>query len=119
MPPAYGRPQAGKWYVLAITAGIRVWRERPAVYPPQAQTGGRPRRQVRLAAGAPRAETVAEGGASLPRRQWQRRSVGAGAKGPRLYDGVRVRVIERREDLPAAEVWLLARRSTRQPEELA
>src|SRR5262249_23007984 len=42
-----------------------------------------------------------------------------GAKGPRLYDWARVRVIESRDDLPAAEVWLLARRSVSQPEEVA
>jgi len=56
--------------------------------------------------------------ASLPRRQWRRLSVGAGAKRPRLYDWVRVPVIESRDALPGPPVWLLARRSVSRPEEV-
>ncbi len=82
-------------------------------------TGGRPRRAVRLAPGAPKARTVAEVIARLPRAQWKRLSVGAGTKGPRIYAWARVRVIESRDGFPGPEVWLLARRSVRDPTELA
>ncbi len=82
-------------------------------------TGGRPRRAVRLARGAPKARTVAEVIARLPRAQWKRLSVGTGTKGPRIYDWARVRVIESRDGFPGPEVWLLARRSVRDPTELA
>jgi SRSO17 transposase len=111
--------EAGKWYVLAVTAVIRVWLERPAVQEPQEQTGGRPRRNIRLAAGAPKAQTVAEVIAQLPKSRWRRLSIGVGAKGPRLYDWVRVRVVESSDDLPGPEVWLLARRSLSDPSDIA
>lgn len=104
--------------MLAVTSVPRVWRDRPPLQQPQEHTGGRPRHTVRLAAGAPAAEAVGEVVASLPRQQWRRLRVGAGAKGPRLHDWVRVRVIESRNDLPGPQVWLLARRSVSQPEEV-
>ena len=37
---------------------------------------------------------------------------------PRLYDWVRVRVLESYDDLPGPEIWLLARRSISNPEEI-
>jgi SRSO17 transposase len=111
--------RSGRWYVLAVTSLTRVWRDRPPLQQPAERTGGRPRRKVRLAPGAPQAEMVAEVVARLPRRQWRRLSVGAGAKGPRLYDWVRLQVIESRDDLPGPQVWLLARRSVSRPEEVA
>ncbi len=82
-------------------------------------TGGRPRRAVRLAPGAPKAERVADVIAGLPRQRWRRLSVGAGAKGARIYDWACLRVIESRDDLPGPEVWLLARRSTSHPSDIA
>jgi SRSO17 transposase len=114
--------RAGKWYVLAVTSVTsvtRVWRERPALLAPTAVTGGRPRRNVRLAPGAPKSQRVADVVAQLPRQRWRRLSVGVGAKGPRVYDWVRLRVVESRDDLPGPEVWLLARRAVSQPEEIA
>ncbi len=45
--------------------------------------------------------------------------MGAGTKGPRIYAWARVRVIESRDGFPGPEVWLLARRSVRDPTELA
>jgi SRSO17 transposase len=111
--------RAGKWYVLAVTSLTRVWRERPALLAPAEWTGGRPRRKVRLAPGAPRAQTVADVVAQLPRQRWRRLSVGVGAKGARIYDWAYLRVVESRDDLPGPEVWLLARRSVSQPDELA
>jgi SRSO17 transposase len=111
--------RAGKWYVLAVTSLTRVWRERPALLAPAEQTGGRPRRKVRLAPGAPKPQTVAAVVAQLPRSRWRRLSVGLGAKGARIYDWTCLRVIESRDDLPGPAVWLLARRSVSQPDELA
>jgi SRSO17 transposase len=111
--------RAGKWYVLAVTSVTRVWQERPALLAPADWTGGRPRRKVRLAPGAPKAQTVADVVAQLPRQRWRRLSVGMGAKGPRVYHWASLRVIESRDDLPGPEVWLLARRSVSQPDEIA
>jgi SRSO17 transposase len=108
----------GCWYVLAITSLVRCWLNPPPLELPEAQTGGRPRRAVRLAKSAPKARTVAEVIARLPREQWKRLSVGTGAKGPRIYAWARVRVIESRDGFPGPEVWLLARRSVSDPTKL-
>jgi SRSO17 transposase len=105
--------------LAAVTSLTRVWPERPALLAPAEQTGGRPRRKVRLAPGAPKAQTVADLVAQLPRQRWRRLSVGVGAQGPRIYHWACQRVIESRDDLPGPEVWLLARRSVSQPEEIA
>ena len=78
--------QAGKWDVLAVTAVIRVWLERPEVSEPEEQTGGRARRKVRLAQGAAKSRTVAEVIAELAKSRWRRLSIAVGTKGPRLYD---------------------------------
>jgi SRSO17 transposase len=110
--------RAGKWYVLAVTSLTRVWHERPTLLAPAAVTGGRPRRALRLAPGAPKAEKVADVVGRLPRQRWRRLSVGAGAKGARIDDWACLRVIESRDDLPGPEVWLLARRSISQPDEI-
>jgi SRSO17 transposase len=109
---------AGRCYVLALTGVIRCWVEPPPLEGPVAQTGGRPRRGVRLAKDAPKAQTVAEVIAALPKGQWKRLSVGTGTKGPRIYDWARVRVIESRDGFPGPEVWLLARRALSDPREL-
>ena len=48
---------------------------------------------------------------------WVRLSAGKGAKGPRVYDWIRVAIRPLRE--PGKGYWLLVRRSIAQPEELA
>jgi SRSO17 transposase len=53
----------------------------------------------------------------VPPERWERLSAGSGAKGPRLYDWVRIPLF--RLDWPGFEHWLLARRSIADPEELA
>jgi SRSO17 transposase len=108
----------GYWYVLAVTSLVRCWLHPPPLELPQEQTGGRPRRAVRLAPRAPKALPVAEVIARLPRERWKRLSVGPGTKGPRIYDWARVQVIESRDGLPGPQVWLLARRSVRDPTDL-
>lgn len=105
--------------MLALTSVIRCWRSPPPLELPQEETGGRPRRAVRLAKGAPQARTGAEVIARLPREQWKRLRVGTGAQGPRIYAWARVRVIESRDGFPGPDVWLLARRSVSDPTKLA
>jgi SRSO17 transposase len=55
--------------------------------------------------------------AALPAGAWVRLSAGNGAKGPRLYDWVRVAI--RPLSDPSRGYWLLARRSLADPTELA
>lgn len=81
-------------------------------------TGGRPRTKARLAPGAPPATTVATVVAGWPAEYWQRFAVAEGEKGPRVYDWGRARVIESRDRLPGPEVWLLARRSLSDPNDI-
>src|SRR5689334_5184971 len=54
---------------------------------------------------------------ALPPRAWRRLSAGAGTKGERLYDWARVPLVRPRD--PSRERWLLVRRSTADPADLA
>lgn len=55
--------------------------------------------------------------AQVPAEAWERLSAGNGAKGPRVYDWVRVRLF--RLHWPGWEHWLLVRRSISDPSERA
>lgn len=109
----------GRWYVLAVSQTTPIWRDRPSVEEPGPGRRGRPRTKSRLAPDAPPPTTVAAQVATWPTTQWERFSVAEGEKGPRVYDWGRERVIESRDQLPGPEVWLLARRSVRDPTEIA
>ena len=100
-----------------VLAGVLLAEPTPLELP-QEQTGGRPRRAVRLAPHAPKARAVAEVIAHLPHEQWKRLSVGTGTKGPRIYDWTRLHLIESRDGFLGPEVWLLARRCVKDPKEL-
>jgi SRSO17 transposase len=82
----------GRPYVLAVARSHAVWHQ--GVQVP--------------------AETLM---ATIPEAGWQRIDVGAGSKGPRLYDWVCGKLPYLTEDGWAQ--WLLIRRSVSQPEELA
>jgi SRSO17 transposase len=109
----------GRFYVLAVSANTRVWTQRPQVEEPAEQTGGRPRRAPRVAAGEPKARMVSEVIASLPSHAWKRLAVMEGEKGHIEYHWARTRVVESRDQLPGPDVWLLARRSPSDPKQLA
>jgi SRSO17 transposase len=65
----------------------------------------------------PRQVAAAALAAATPAPAWQRLSAGDGAKGPRLFDWVRVAI--RPLAAPDWEYWLLARRSLADPTDLA
>ena len=68
-PPAGGDPSTRLLVCPgAVTSLVRCWLEPPPLELPQEETGGRPRRAVRLAPDAPKARTVAEVIARLPAR---------------------------------------------------
>jgi SRSO17 transposase len=54
---------------------------------------------------------------AFPRQAWRRLSAGAGAKGERLFDWARVRLVRLQE--PPWDHWLLVRRSLADPSDLA
>lgn len=117
--------QTGRWYVLAVSVSTPVWLQRPEVEEPSdsvsppSKPGGRPRKKARLAKDAPPPTPVGEVVAAWKASRWKRLRVAEGEKGPRRYDWARQRVVESREGLPGEKVWLLARRSITNPEELA
>ena len=110
---------AGRFYVLAVAANTRVWKERPAIQEPEEQTGGRPRRARRLAEGSPKSQMVSEIVAAWPRKIWQQLAVMEGEKGSIIYDWACQPVVESRDQLPGPDIWLLARRSISKPDERA
>lgn len=59
-------------------------------------------------------QTTAAIANALPAAQWHRHAAGEGAKGPRLYDWARVRLLRLQQ--PPWDHWLLIRRSRRDPE---
>jgi len=109
----------GRFYVLAVAANTRIWKERPEIQEPEEQTGGRPRRARRLAEGSPKSQMVSSVVAAWPRHVWQRLAVMEGERGPIMYHWACRPVVESRDQLPGPDVWLLARRSISDPSELA
>ena len=83
-------------HVLAVRSNEKLWAETDKGW-----------RQVRADRLAPRVEEPG----------WVRRSAGDGAKGPRVYDWVRVEIRPLKE--PGKGYWLLVRRSIAKPGELA
>lgn len=106
-------------YVLAVSCTTPVWTARPDVEAPGHSVRGRPRTRPRLAADAPAWQSVQAVVAGWPASAWQRLAASAGEQGPILYDWAAARVIERRDSLPGADLWLLARRSVSAPGEFA
>jgi SRSO17 transposase len=102
-------------FVLAVKCTTRVWIERPAVevvsIRPKSSTRSSRRRVVK---GAPSAQRVDQVVAQWTSTAWQRIRR-YGEKGPIEYDWACARVIERRNKLPGAERWLLARRAVHDP----
>jgi SRSO17 transposase len=110
--------ESGRYYVLAVRTHLTVWRERPEVAVPQWTGNGRKPVKKRVVAAAHPIPIPALA-ASWPTSQWQRLEVAEGEKGPRIYDWARQRIIENQEQLPGRDAWLLARRSTTDPADVA
>jgi SRSO17 transposase len=108
----------GKLYVFAVACSTPVWATRPQVEAAYSPSTGRPRKYARVVEGEPNWQRADQLLASSE-VAWQRFSTGAGAKGERLFDWTRIRVVEREEHLPARDGWLLIRRSISKPEEVA
>jgi SRSO17 transposase len=114
--------RAGKRYVMAVASSTPAWSERPVLQQPDPAVGmygGRPRSRVRLAAGQPRASTVSQIASQWTAQRWKRLVVSQGEKGPIEYDWAAARIVESRNHLPSADLWLLVRRSVSDPTECA
>lgn len=114
-----GIAAAGKRYVVAVSSTCPVWNVRPAVQLPERGPHGRPPTRLRVVDGQPKWEMVRDVVAKWPNRRWRRLAVGCSEKGFIAYDWARLRVVERRDELPGEAVWLLARRSVSDPTEVS
>lgn len=111
--------ESGRWYVLAVRTHLPVWRKRPPVAVPKWRGRGRKPVKIRVTEEAVQPLSVSTVAASWPENRWQRLTVAEGEKGPRLYDWAYQRIVENQEQLPGRDAWLLARRSTTDPSEIA
>lgn len=101
----------GVWYYAEVPHDTQVWLERPRTHvPPGSGRGRRPTRE-RVVEGEPPPQTVSAIAASLPDRRWTRQIIKEGSKGPLMAEFAFIRVVEVRDDLPGAEVWLILRRN--------
>lgn len=100
-----------KWYCFEVHCSAQVWLEKPVwkVPPPRSKKGKKPSK-LRPCEGSPEPVTVAEATRRVPDSEWIRHRVCEGAKGPREYEFVRLRVVERRNGEPGPEGWMMARR---------
>lgn len=103
-------------YVVTVPTCTPVWPPRPEVQ--AARYSAKGRLLCKAKAVVP-AATVAQAVASWPPAQWERLTVAEGEKGPITYDWARQRVVESHEGLPGEEVWLVARRSTKDQSDIA
>jgi SRSO17 transposase len=110
--------ESGRWYVLAVRSPSTVWLERPEVAVPA--WSGKGRKPVKeQVVGSVQPMPLAALVTSWPEPRWQRLEVAEGEKGPRVYDWACQRVVENCDQLPGRDAWLVARRSLRDPDDIA
>ena len=108
-----------RWYVMAVRTNVTVWTERPEVAVPEWKGAGRKPTRERILDETIKAMPADRLVASWPESHWQRLAVAEGEKGPRIYDWACRRIVENQDELPSRDGWLLARRSTSDPDEIA
>ncbi len=102
--------EQGKWYCFEVSSNTEVWTGDPNWQVPVSGPTGRPRTRKRPHASSPDAVTVAQLAATLAKQEWVRHRVIEGTKGPREYEFIRVRVIEKRYRAPGPWSWMMVRR---------
>jgi SRSO17 transposase len=100
----------GRWYCFEVSRSSEVWRQPPRWEVPASSGRGRPRSRLHPPPDAEPAERVDAIVRALPAEAWLRHRVAEGAKGPREYEFVRLRVVQKLHHEPGHEGWLMARR---------
>lgn len=101
----------GRWYCFEVHCDSEVWRQPPGWSVPPSGHRGRRRTRPQPPPDAARAERVDAIVRGLPEEAWVRHRVAEGAKGPREYEFVRLRVVQKLHHAPGHEGWLMARRA--------
>ncbi len=104
--------ERGERYVIAVPKTTLVWPQTTRLVPG-------PGTLHILHAPQPAPEPVAQVVAGWDAGVWQRLTVGAGAKGPRVDDWAAVQGVASRDQWPGPTLWLLVRRSVTNPDDLA
>ena len=102
--------ELGRWYCFEVSRDAEVWREPPRWEVPPSGGRGRKRSRRQPPPDAEPAEGVEAIVRALPAEAWVRHRVTEGAKGPREYEFVRLRVVQKLRREPGHEGWLMARR---------
>jgi|SRR3990172_3746814 len=110
---------SGRWYVLAVRTNITVWLDRPEIAVPEWAGTGRKPVKAQVIENGVKPMPVPAVAASWPESRWQRLAVAEGEKGPRVYEWAWQRIVENQDQLPGRDSWLLVRRSTTDPTEIA
>lgn len=108
----------GFWYFAEVPHSTRVWEIRPKTAVPDWEGRGRRPTIERLVAGEPTPKRVDEIAAAVPAQEWRAFLIKEGSKGPMVAEFAVRRVVEVRDELPGAEVWLILRRSLEKELEL-
>jgi SRSO17 transposase len=113
-----GVASLGLWYFAEVPHSTRVWQVRPRTALPEWSGRGRRPSIERLVAGEPVPKRVDEIAATIPAQEWRAFLIKEGSKGPMVAEFSFRRVVDVRDELPGADVWLIMRRSLADEPEL-
>ena len=118
--PAFrdGVAASGKYYFTAIKETTLIWCTPPKVHVPPWSGHGRHPTRLRLSDTRKHPMPVQQLVKKIPKQDWVQAVIKEGSKGPIVCDFAFLRVTESRDNLPAAQLWLIIRRNLDDPTEI-